>query len=50
MKLATTIGDFAGYTTSAAEAVAAFQGTGFRHLDYSFYDILYPGSSFLTEH
>lgn len=50
MKLATTTADFSGYTTSPAEAVAAFQGTGFRHLDYSFYDIIYPGSPFLTEH
>lgn len=49
MKLATTTGDFDGYTNTPAEAVAAFAGTGFRHLDYSFYDVLTPGSPFLTE-
>lgn len=48
MKLATTIGDFKRYTKNAAEAVAAFEGTGFKHLDYNFYDVIYKGSPFLT--
>jgi len=50
MKLATTTGDFVRYTTSAAEKVRLFEGTGFRHLDYSFYSVIYPGSPFLTDH
>lgn len=49
MKLATTIGDFDGVVHSPAEAVAAFEGTGFRHLDYDFYSVLFPGSPFLGD-
>ena len=49
MKLATTIGDFFAYTSSPAEAVRLFEGTGFRHLDYSFYNVLRAGSPFLGE-
>ncbi|MBE7000324.1 MAG: sugar phosphate isomerase/epimerase [Ruminococcaceae bacterium] len=49
MKLATTIGDFESYTSCPAEAVAAFEGTGFKHLDYSFYSVIYPNSPFLGE-
>ena len=49
MRLATTIGDFADFTVTPAEAVAAFEGTGFVHLDYDFYNVIRPGSSFLTD-
>ncbi len=49
MKLATTIGDFFAYTSSPAEAVRLFEGTGFRHLDYSFYNVLKDDSPFLGE-
>ena len=49
MKLATTIGDFDFYTSCPAESVAAFEGTGFKHLDYNFYSVIYPGSPFLGE-
>lgn len=43
MKLATTLGDFyPAYCASPLEAVRAFEGTGFRHLDYSFYHDLDP--------
>ncbi len=48
MRLATTIGDFHRFTKTPAEAVRAFEGTGFRYLDYSFYSVIYPGSPFLT--
>lgn len=47
MKLATTTEDFKGFTNSTAEAVAAFEGTGFRHIDYSFYNVIYKNSPFL---
>lgn len=50
MKLATSIGDFGGYTKSAAEAVRAFEGTGFKHLDYNFYREVYKGSPFMGDH
>ena len=49
MRLATTTGDFNKYTKTPAEAVRAFEGTGFRYLDYSFYNVIYPGSPFLTD-
>ena len=49
MKLATTIGDFSAYVSSPAEAVRLFEGTGFRHLDYSFYDVIHDNSPFLGE-
>ena len=47
MKLATTTGDFTNYVKTPAEAVRAFEGTGFKYLDYSFYNVIYPGSPFL---
>lgn len=50
MKLATTIGEFNAYTSTPAECVRLYEGTGFRHLDYSFYNVIYPGSVFLGEH
>ncbi len=37
MRIATTTGDLLKYYPTAADAVAGFDGTGFRHLDYSFY-------------
>lgn len=48
MKIATTIGELNGYVQTPAEAVAAYAGTGFRYLDYSFYNVLYPGSPYLN--
>lgn len=47
MKLATTIGEMDGYCQTEEEAVRAYEGTGFRHLDYSFYRSNYPGSPFM---
>lgn len=47
MKIATTTADFREYVSSTAEAVRAFAGTGFRHLDYSFYRDNYDGSPFM---
>lgn len=47
MRLATTTADFAGYCETTAEAVRAYEGTGFTHLDYSFYRANYPGSPFM---
>lgn len=47
MKLATTTGDFRGLGATPAERVKLFEGTGFRYLDYNFYEEIYPGSPFL---
>lgn len=49
MRLATTIGDFQGYCETQAQMVRAYEGTGFRHLDYSFYRLNYDGSPFMTD-
>ncbi len=49
MKIATTTSDFTGYVGSDAEAVRAFEGTGFRHLDYSFYRLNYKNSEFMGD-
>jgi hypothetical protein len=49
MKLATTIGDFLPWGVSPAEAVRLYEGTGFRHLDYSFYNVIKTGSPFLAD-
>ncbi len=38
MKIATTIEEFYPHVENAAEAVKAYVGTGFKYLDYSFYD------------
>ena len=40
MKIATTIGEMYSFVRSPAEAVRAYEGTGFRYLDYSFYTVL----------
>ena len=37
MKLATTTGDLVYYCQSPAQAVRGFEGTGFKHLDYTFW-------------
>ena len=49
MKLASTTGDFRGYAKTTADAVRFYEGTGFRHLDYSFYNVIYPESPFLGD-
>lgn len=52
MRLATTIGDFKKYVdfkNSPAEAVRLFEGTGFKYLDYDFYNVICPNSPFLGE-
>ena len=49
MKLATTIGDFLPWVGVPADAVRLYEGTGFRHLDYSFYSVIRPGSPFLGD-
>lgn len=40
MKIATTIGEMYPYTNSYQEAISAYQGTGFRYLDFSFYNMV----------
>lgn len=40
MKLATTIEEMYSYTGSPAEAIRQYEGSGFRYLDYSFYDVV----------
>lgn len=47
MKLATTTDDLRPYAATQAEAVRLFEGTGFRHLDFSFYNMNFPGSPLL---
>ena len=49
MKIATTIGEMRGYASSPAETLKLYEGTGFRHFDYSFYDVLQPGDPFMAE-
>ena len=46
MKLCTTTQDFAAYTSSPAEAVRLFEGTGFKCLDFNFYQMNKPGHPF----
>lgn len=49
MRLATTIADFRSYCENTAECIRAYEGTGFKHLDYSFYVLNYPGSPFMSD-
>ena len=49
MKIATTIGEMYKSTSSPAEAVRAYKNTGFRYLDYSFYNGCHPGSPFMQQ-
>lgn len=49
MKLCTTTGGLESYTSSAAEAVRCFEGTGFQLLDFNFYRVRQNGSPFLSE-
>lgn len=49
MKIATTTGDFRGYVQNEAEAVRAFEGTGFRHIDINFYRSNFEGSPFMSD-
>lgn len=50
MKIATTIGEMYPFTASPAEAVRAYEGTGFKYLDYSFYTVLKnPSDPFMSD-
>lgn len=49
MRLATTIEDFEGYCDSYAKMIEAYEETGFRHLDFSFYKANYEGSPFMSD-
>ena len=50
MKIATTIGECYAYTSSPAEAIRMYEGTGFCYLDYSFYNVLSrPNHPFMSE-
>lgn len=49
MKLATTLADFRGYCDDSAAQVRCFEGTGFKHLDYSFWVLNYQGSPFMGD-
>lgn len=49
MKIATTIGEMYAFChNDPAEAVRMYEGTGFKYLDYSFYNVLSPGHRFMT--
>ena len=51
MKLATTIGKlYPNFVPNSADAVRCYEGTGFTHLDYSFYNVLRLNGSFLGDH
>lgn len=48
MRLASTTADFTGLRNDIpAEHVKLFEGTGFKHLDYSFYRVVRPGSAYI---
>lgn len=49
MKIATTTGEVRGYAATPAEAVKMYEGTGFRHLDFNFYEVLKEGDPFMTD-
>lgn len=49
MKLATTTGDLIYYSSSPAEAVRTFEGTGFKHLDYSFWRLAWGDRPILKD-
>lgn len=51
MKLATTTGDFEHYVESkdVSAALAACADTSFKHIDMSFYNVIYPGSPWIRE-
>ena len=40
MEIATTIGEMYAFTESTADAVRQYENTGFKYLDYSFYNVL----------
>ena len=50
MKIATTTWELIGYTKSTEEAVRFYEGTGFRYLDYSFFNaVTVPNHPFMTD-
>lgn len=49
MKLATTTGDLLYYSDSPADAVKAFDGTGFKHLDFSFWRFAWNNKPILQD-
>lgn len=50
MKLSTTTADFSGYRDNIpSEHLKLFEPTGFKCLDYSFYNVIYPGSPFIAD-
>lgn len=49
MKIATTTGEMYAYTNSFADAIRAYEGTGFRYLDFSFYNIIMKPNSPMME-
>jgi sugar phosphate isomerase/epimerase len=48
MKISTTTADLRGYANSMAEQLALFEGTGFKYIDLSLYDINRPDSLFIA--
>ena len=50
MKIATTIGEMYSYAEKPAKAIEAYEGTGFKYLDYSFYNVVRtPDHPFMTD-
>lgn len=48
MRLATTTGDLDRYCRDHIESIRAFEGSGFKHIDFNFYNDAKPGA-FLTQ-
>ena len=49
MKIATTIGEMYPFTKNTVEATKAYEGTGFKYLDYSFYNVLKENHPFMGD-
>ncbi len=49
MKIATTINEVYSYTQTPADAVREYEGTGFKYLDYSFYNVLNGENGFMKD-
>ena len=49
MKIATTIGEMRGYAAYPIEVLKLYEGSGFRHFGYNFYEIVKPGDPFMTD-
>ena len=49
MKIATTIGEIFPYTNNYVDAIKSYEGTGFKYLDFSFYNVVNANNSFMSD-